>query len=263
MESGISDHRELCLVLVLLLVTHLLGWGLVVLRGGRLLGLLITDLLLLSLLVLVVLLVVLGGGSSVSLSNQPLVLLGQGRGSGQMVSDGTETVLIGDVVDRVLLAIISLVGVVSLGNVRLLLGALILDLSLFDHLDSVGGLIAEFVARLGLLSLELDNWDVLVILVLRLVLATLGLRLIVGLCLRLSLLLLVMSLSLGLVGGAGLFVCGTSGGDDHKGGEDDKLQGIELRLDCPLDTVWILMILLLTTFIFSVELLFLRSTNCD
>lgn len=220
-ERSLSDHtfsliNHLVLVLLVSVVLLLSGLGRLVMVGLLLLGLLVlhTDLLLvvhillLLLVVAVVLLVVLGRGTSVDLSDQLLVLLGQWHGSGQMIANSAESVLIGDVLDRVLLAIVSLVRVEALGNVGLVLLALVLDLAVLHHLDSVGRLVTELVRGLGLLRLELDNGDVLLLsVVLRLVLV----------------LLLVLLLSLRLVVVLLVRGTGSSHGDRHKGRQDKEL----------------------------------------
>lgn len=211
------------LVLLVSVVLLLGGLGRLVMVGLLLLGLLVlhTDLLLvvhillLLLVVAVVLLVVFGGGTSVDLSDQLLVLLGQWHGSGQMIANSAESVLIGDVLDRVLLAIVSLVRVEALGNVGLVLLALVLDLAVLHHLDSVGRLVAELVRGLGLLRLELDNGDVLLL----------------SVVLGLVLVLLLVLLSLGLVVVLLVRGTGSSHGDRHKGRQDKELCVGEERVD--------------------------------
>lgn len=175
----------------------------------------VVDILFLFLLVMtIILLVILGRGTSIDLSNQFLVLLWQWDGSGQMVSDSAESVLISDVLDRVLLAVISLVGVVSLSHISLILLPLVLDLSVLDDLDSIGRLETKLVGGLGLLRLKLYNGDVLLFSLMVMVLVVgLGLGLI---CVVLLSLLFIVVL---LVDGA------RSGhSDSHKGRQDDELR---------------------------------------
>lgn len=202
-------------------VDSLLGLSLVVhgLVDADLLLVVVHILLLFLLVMTIVLLVVLGGGTSIDLSNQLLVLLWQGHGSGQMVSNGTESVLISDVLDRVLLAVISLVRVVSLSHISLVLLSLVLDLTMLDNLDSVSGLVTELVCGLGLLGLELHNRDVLLLSLMMMVLVVgLGLGLIS--VVLLSLLLIVVL----LVGGA------RSGHSDcHQGRQDNELRRRRMR----------------------------------
>ena len=202
-EVAASDHiRNTGLFLVVL---RLVALSLLLVAAGLL-------------LLLVLLLVVLGGGAGVGLGQQALVLLGQGHWGGQMVSDGTESVLIGHVLHRVLTTVVSLVRVESLGHVGLVLLAGVLHLALLDHLDAVGALEAVLVGGRGLLSLELDDRDELALASAAVRAVTLGLLVVVHLGHLLLLLLLLVVLGLlHVVSSRG----SGNGGDEH--GQDDEL----------------------------------------
>lgn len=143
-----------------LIVLVVLGLGLVVLRLGSLLVVLSVSLL--------------GGVLGQRLED---LLWHRGR-SGQMVSGGTESVLIGAVVHGDLLAVLAHVRVVSLGDLGLvLLVSGVLHVSLLVGGDAVGGLVLEAVGSvLAALLIGLDDGGVLVS---RLLVAVLGLVLLV------------------------------------------------------------------------------------
>lgn len=153
----------------------------------------VLSLLVLLLEVLSLLVVILGGGTSIGLLNQLLVLQRQWGRSGQMISGGTESVLISNILDGVFLAIVTVEGVVSLShNSLLVLLTFVLHLTVLCHLNSVGRLESETVTVLILFGLVLYDGNELL----------LSLRLIASL-------LLVFTV---------LAASGISQGDDDKGG---------------------------------------------
>lgn len=156
MVSVISSSSRRCLVVVRLLGLLLLH--VLVMLLGLVLHLLVMHLLLLLLLLLGVQLRM-GGHLGKSLGQS----LGHGGRRGQMIADGTEAVLVRNVVHSDLVAVLVGVRVGSLGHLNLvLLLARVLHVSVLLLVDAVGRLELVLVgAVLVLVRLALDDRDVL------------------------------------------------------------------------------------------------------
>lgn len=148
--------------------------GMVTMIGGRLmishlLGLLFNVVNLLVLLLSLLLWVQFGIGGH--LSEGLTESLGHWGRSGQMITGGTEAVLISDVVHSDLVAVLIGVRVESLGDLDLMvLLAGVLHVSMLLLVDAIGSLELVLVgAVLVRVRLALEDWDVLVLLLLLLV----------------------------------------------------------------------------------------------